>query len=284
MSNVIESPRSDLKLPPRILVADDNLINQKVALHMLSQIGVPHENISFVDNGFDALSIVLAEADLRSNELPFDIIFMDVQMPVMDGFEAVRAIRKLKTSKQIPIIAMTAHAMTGDKERCLNEGMDDYICKPLNLQKLEGLLNHWTTIHNGREIDEKLSLDVDVLTNLCEGDVDFEREILQAYLRSAPAMIAQCQVMVELRNGAGLEHWSHTLKSSCRTIGANDLAEICQRLETTGKMDNLDDATTLQQINSVMSEFAAEAVHVRNDINSCLAALPESSPCLAKAS
>jgi CheY-like chemotaxis protein len=111
----------------RILVAEDNLVNQKVALAMLGKMG---HQVTIANNGVDAIAL--------SGDGEFDLILMDVQMPEMDGFEATRQIRRreLGGRRHLPIIAMTANAMDGDRERCMASGMDDYISKPINSQSL----------------------------------------------------------------------------------------------------------------------------------------------------
>jgi two-component system, sensor histidine kinase and response regulator len=108
----------------RVLVVEDNPVNQRLAQRILEKEG---HTVLLAGNGKEALEL-LAE--------PFDLILMDVQMPVMDGFEATRAIRKRERDSHIPIIATTAHAMTGDRERCLAAGMDSYISKPIHPHEL----------------------------------------------------------------------------------------------------------------------------------------------------
>jgi CheY-like chemotaxis protein len=115
----------------RVLVAEDNVVNQRLASAMLGRLG--HEVVIANDGG----ESVTAVAEDR-----FDIVFMDVQMPTMSGFDATRAIREAEgaTGVRVPIVAMTAHAMSGDRERCLDAGMDDYVTKPVSLATIEGTL------------------------------------------------------------------------------------------------------------------------------------------------
>ncbi|MCD4775867.1 MAG: response regulator [Candidatus Aegiribacteria sp.] len=119
----------------RILVAEDNIVNQKVAVGILKKLGFAAEVVA---NGVEVLRVL--------ESIPFDLVLMDVQMPEMDGFEATRCIRDPKTSAlngKIPIIAMTAHAMHGDREKCLKAGMDDYVSKPVSIQALADVLDKW---------------------------------------------------------------------------------------------------------------------------------------------
>ena len=121
-------------LSARVLVAEDNPVNQMVTARMLSHIGcVP----TIVSNGRAAVEKALSE--------PFDIILMDCQMPEMDGFEASRALRDALGGRRLPIVALTANAMQGDRERCLSAGMDDYLTKPMQLETLAAALHRWTS-------------------------------------------------------------------------------------------------------------------------------------------
>lgn len=112
-----------------MLLAEDNVVNQKVALKMLERLGVVAD---VANNGEEAVAAVTAK--------PYDLVFMDVQMPRMDGLEATRRIRALAPQHRPTIVAMTAHAMPGDREVCLAAGMDDYITKPVRLEVLDGVL------------------------------------------------------------------------------------------------------------------------------------------------
>ena len=128
------------KHPLKLLVAEDNLINQKLILHILNRLGYTPD---MAGNGLEALEAV--------QKYCYDIILMDVQMPEMDGLEATEIIRK-QNIKQPVIIALTANTMQGDQEECLRAGMNDYISKPLKLEKLVTLLEKWS-----KEKTEKLS-------------------------------------------------------------------------------------------------------------------------------
>jgi CheY-like chemotaxis protein len=118
--------------PERILIAEDNAINQKVIERMVQKLGYP---VDLVANGREAITALGGST--------YTLVFMDCQMPEMDGFEACREIRKLNGGAQIPIIAITANAMKGDRERCLAAGMDDYVSKPFKQEDLRVVIERW---------------------------------------------------------------------------------------------------------------------------------------------
>jgi two-component system sensor histidine kinase/response regulator len=127
---VTHHPPRDKRSPLKILLAEDNHVNQKVAVGMLEKRG---HSVTVAENGKEAVA-----AFIRQGERPFDVILMDVQMPEMDGFEATALIRaeEKETGGHVPIIALTAIAMKGDREKCLEAGMDGYVAKPLRAEEL----------------------------------------------------------------------------------------------------------------------------------------------------
>jgi CheY-like chemotaxis protein len=117
----------------KVLLAEDNIVNQKVAMKMLSTIGC---QVDVVANGIEAAAAV--------KEGDYDIVFMDCQMPELDGYGATREIRSGEAGRmRIPVVAMTANAMQGDREKCIAAGMDDYVSKPVNREELEAVVSKW---------------------------------------------------------------------------------------------------------------------------------------------
>ncbi len=136
------SPASSFLVPPRILMAEDNMINQRVGKLILQRAGF---NIDLASDGVETLD--------AHKKQPYDLILMDCQMPIMDGFEASREIRRLLLP-QPAIVAVTANALVGERERCLNAGMDDYLSKPFQAEQLVAVVVKWITIRQNLKSHE----------------------------------------------------------------------------------------------------------------------------------
>ena len=248
------------QLPLRILLAEDNTVNQKLALRVLEKMGYLADAVA---NGLEVI-----EALKRKR---YDIIFMDVQMPEMDGLEATRIIRQLDTPYQPTIIAMTANVMQGDRERCLEAGMDDYISKPIRLTEIQDALVRW-----GRKIHtEKLQslashsnkkresvMDKDMINNLKDMGADIFVELIQLYLEEAPNQIAEIRQLFASGNAKAMGEAAHSLKGSSLNLGANDLANICKQIELKGKRGDLSALEGLfDQLDQQYQEVQKELEH-----------------------
>ena len=223
----------------RILVAEDNQINSIVALGQLNELGFSCEAVK---NGQQVLEKLRGET--------FDLVLMDCQMPVMDGYEATRRIRKRESPNQrIPIIAVTAHAMKGDREKCLAAGMDDYLAKPFRSDDLESLLTRWLPLGDTdpdpitrpegnsrrRAVPFDSTLDLAPLTSLKElgestGE-DVVGRVLQTFLESAEEQLGLLKAHLEAERFDDVSAVSHTLKGSAASIGAVQLAKILAEAE-----------------------------------------------------
>eukprot|EP00762_Andalucia_godoyi_P005767 ANDGO_06436.mRNA.1 Histidine kinase 2 len=222
----------------RILLVEDNPVNQKVALLMLKRIGyVGDDHIIVAENGEEAISKLRQE----SSTFAFDVILMDCQMPVMDGFAATREIRLFErrhgpfslasdenVTIGVPIIAMTAHALKGDRERCLTAGMDDYLSKPVDAKKLECLLKKYDTA-----LRESL---VEYIKNvILDGDVDAFEEVVTSFLNSTPAIMDQLRKDIADRSagdaprGQSIFSSVHYMKGCTLYVGACRLHALCAR-------------------------------------------------------
>jgi PAS domain S-box-containing protein len=240
----------------RILLAEDNVVNQKVATHLLDRIGY---RADIAANGLEVL-----EACKRQS---YDVVLMDVQMPQMDGLEATRRLcRDWPAHKKPRIIAMTANAMQGDREKCLEAGMDDYITKPVRREELAIALSQCQPLHRDQlepvtelknpDIADKFDsvatayssfqpgvdspIDFHVLESLRElddeEDPDFLGELIKIYLLDAPQHLETMKDAIFLGDADSLKLASHTLKSSSANLGAVSFSEVCKELEYMGRV------------------------------------------------
>ncbi|NPV61847.1 MAG: PAS domain S-box protein [Methanotrichaceae archaeon] len=229
----------------RILLAEDNLVNQKVALRMLERLGY---RADVAANGFEAISAL----QLR----PYDVVLMDVQMPEMDGLKATRRIRYLETIHQPYIIAMTAYATKGDREKCLSAGMNDYIAKPVRMEELEAALQLKRDISPA--VDRKALEELRKLQT--EDDPDIVQELIEMYLGRAPARIAALKEALMGDKPQELCKEAHDLKSSSAILGAVRLSAICEKLEAMGRSGSLDTASELIERAEAELELAKDAL------------------------
>ncbi len=211
-----------------ILLAEDNVINQKFAVKMLEKMG---HLVSVARNGNEVMEALEKET--------FHLILMDVQMPEMDGLEATRLIRsrEKKRGGHIPIIAMTAHAMKGDKERCLDAGMDDYASKPINAEKLFELIEKLLEDTKSREEapDARLHehvLDEEELLARVGGDRELLTELFVLFREDYPGLLSRLRDAVRQRDWAVMRETAHTIKGSVGNFAANTSVETVLKLET----------------------------------------------------
>ena len=220
-----------------ILLAEDNEVNQEYAVDLLQRRG---HTVVVANNGQEAL------ADWEMGT--FDIILMDVQMPLMDGFAATAAIRQREnaTGRHTPIIALTAHVMKGDRERCLAAGMDAYASKPLRSQELfaaiDGLLPGGKTAPRiaaaSRETPETVWDPTTILAEV-EGDRELLLKLIGRFLDQYPKVLSEIRASVSQRDSAMLERSSHKLKGSVSNFGARNAYEAARRLEEMGRNGDL---------------------------------------------
>jgi PAS domain S-box-containing protein len=204
----------------RVLLVEDNAVNRQLALRLLEKLGY---GADVAVNGLEALEALRRQ--------PYDVVLMDVEMPEMDGLEAARRIhREWRAHERPRIVAMTANAMQEDREICLAAGMDDYMSKPIRLDELAAALRRCVP-HSAA--DEGV-LDQQALEQLRArtGDDAFVVELVDTFLRDAPALIDTLRDALENEEAQGLRRAAHTLKSNARVFGGTGLAELCQELET----------------------------------------------------
>jgi PAS domain S-box-containing protein len=222
----------------RVLLVEDNPVNQKLSIRLLEKQG--HQVVLAV-NGREAIETVAREA--------FDVVLMDVQMPEMGGLEATAEIRRREgaTGSHVPIVAMTAHAMKGDRERCLEAGMDAYLSKPIQTRELGRVLGELfpgSVEVDSVEIEPPASRGPDRVTLLkrFEGEEDLLREVVPVFLESYPPLLAEVRAAVEAGDGRRLRFAAHTLKGMAGNFGAVEASAAAHALEERGKSGQLEGA------------------------------------------
>jgi CheY-like chemotaxis protein len=222
----------------RILLAEDNAMNQKVALRLLEQLGYGADVAS---NGREAIEALERQ--------PYDVVLMDVQMPELDGLDATRQICERWPEETRPhIVAMTANALPEDREACFAAGMNDYVAKPIRAEELVAALKRAKPLANGEggSAVSLVSLDDEALGSLRElGGDEFLGEVIDAFLADAPALVATLRSSLDSSNAEELRRAAHTLKSNGATLGAGEFAELCRTLEQRAKSEELDGASEL---------------------------------------
>jgi signal transduction histidine kinase/DNA-binding response OmpR family regulator len=276
-----------------VLLAEDTLVNQEVAREMLKGVGC---EVDVVPNGLEAVEALSARS--------YDLILMDCQMPEMDGYEATRIIRKKEeekleahsskekaaaptasskeaSSNRVPIIALTAHAMEGDREQCLTAGMDDYLTKPFTPDKLHTILKRWLPKSVGTSLEEAAasdrvsgatsafqeageakqtapgSIDPKALNNIRalqrQGAPDMVSKVIHIYLKESLKFLQTLQDAVSAKDATALQKAAHSFKSSSANVGAVGLSELCRDMEAMGRENKTDNAAPL--LSDIQAEY-----------------------------
>ncbi|MCB1823636.1 MAG: response regulator [Candidatus Competibacteraceae bacterium] len=289
--NNLISPQC-LRFPAaRVLVAEDNLVNQKVTRTMLALMGC---TVEVVGNGQEAVD--------RLAQQTYDVVLMDCQMPVMDGFQATAVIRTRECAaagsappSRLPIVAVTAHALSGDRERCLEAGMDDYLCKPFVREELATVLRRWLPAFEQTK-DEAASgpdanmapggetlpaapvatisdnrpavLDATVLENIRvmerNGSPGLMARLADLYQRNTETLLEQLRGAAKVGEREGLRTVAHTLKSSSANVGAVRMQGLCKELETMARAGSVPDA--MAYVVAIEQEFVMVRVALRGQL------------------
>ncbi|MEJ5992567.1 ATP-binding protein [Ramlibacter sp. PS3R-8] len=202
----------------RVLVAEDNTTNQVVAFGMLRKLG--YQDVSLANDGIEACRLALSE--------DFDLILMDCQMPEMDGYEATRRLREVGCTAAI--VAMTANALKGDRERCIDAGMNDYITKPIDLKVLRAVLARWTVAQPSR-LGELPIFHAESMRSRFGGDLQLEQVALSTFRQTTPALLTNMRAALTAANRAQLRLLAHSAKGSGAMICAERYAAIAATLE-----------------------------------------------------
>ncbi len=243
-----QSEDVELSKDLRILAVDDHPVNQVFAKKLLKKLGFAY--VDLAEDGHEALEMI------DSNS--YDIVLMDCQMPELDGYQATTMLREKETvsGQHLPVIALTANAMVGDKEKCLKAGMDDYLSKPIKPDKLLGMLTEWTNtpINNkSTETDTAIVetssdiMDWERLHMFTDGDPDMEKELIDMFFLYSQESLA---ALKDHENGSN-QDWekaAHKLKGSAANLGAQALSNICGEAERNFEQDKETKAEYLQKI------------------------------------
>ena len=240
----------------RVLVAEDNQVNQKLALRILERRGHSPE---VVENGQLAVERLKGER--------FDVVLMDCQMPVLDGYEASRVIRDPASGvlqPDIPIIAMTANAMRGDREKCLAAGMSDYISKPINPGELDQMLDRWgAKVAADTPLPKGVRLEVSDLVERLMGDRDLAREIFAEFIKDTGERLGRITAAHAAGDAARVQAEAHAIRGAAANVGAVELKELAAVIETHARAGELaPTGAAIQQIASALPLLAQAATEI----------------------
>jgi PAS domain S-box-containing protein len=254
--NLFDTKRSasNKKMPVHIniLAVDDHPINQKFVTKLLNKLGF--QNVDLAENGREALDMIAENA--------YDLVLMDCQMPELDGYQATTQLREIEanTGGHLPVIALTANAMVGDRDKCLKAGMDDYLSKPIKPDKLIALIQHYagdvdTSTNNVRAkttdtetTSTEPPVDMEHLNMFTDGDPQEEQELLELFLEQADLSITELEAALE---GGDCDAWkktAHRLKGSAANLGAAPLSASCEEAEQNDGANKNDKASMLTNI------------------------------------
>ncbi|MCF8130537.1 MAG: response regulator [Deltaproteobacteria bacterium] len=235
-----------------VLVVEDNLVNQKVAARILEKAG---HGVDVANNGVEAVAAIQNGS--------YDMVFMDIQMPEMDGYAATDEIRKMAPEfSELPIVAMTAHAMKGDREKCIAAGMDDYISKPVQPKGLLEMVQRWA----GKRVirppmgvvhfscDPDLPVNSKRLKNLTGGDKDFERELIDLFLKDTSRHLERLGAAINEGDSPNVEAAAHSIKGAAANMGAEKFRKLAHGLEMKGKSRSI--GGILEDFDHLKSAFA----------------------------
>ena len=281
-ANAKLDPKMASRLPLKILLCDDNIINQKVALRLVQQMGY---RADLSANGLEALAAL--------DKQPYDLIFMDVMMPEMGGLDATRIIRERQQKRaefpnykpNIIIVAMTANAMQGDREKCLAAGMDDYLAKPVRLEDIRTIIEKWGALAAATDSSEVANpsvtsaqlekkaegtaddspVEMERLLDFTDGNPENLRELVTLYLNQTTEQMEQLEAAVTNRDASEVRRLAHSCAGASATCGVRRLVPMLRDLERQGAEGTLPTAAT------VIKEAAQEFERIRTFLSAYLA-------------
>jgi CheY-like chemotaxis protein/HPt (histidine-containing phosphotransfer) domain-containing protein len=226
-----------------ILVAEDNPVNQKLAVRLLEKLG---HRVHLVENGREAVDAVKARR--------FDVLLLDVQMPVMGGLAACATIRdweKAAGGRRLPIIAMTAHAMQGDRERCLEAGMEGYVSKPIDLAALTATLDAVVPAaahapaepkRTASEAATEVTLDLNLALERLDNDRELLCDVIGIFMTECPKSVAQIEAALQASDGERIYQLAHRFKGSAGSFAAQRAMALGSFLEAAGRAGDIEKA------------------------------------------
>jgi two-component system, sensor histidine kinase and response regulator len=259
------------KLLGRVLFAEDNPLNREVASVMLQKMGI---TLMMANNGQEVLNLISQEK--------FDLILMDCQMPVMDGFEATRQLRAREAAlnvPRIPIIAVTANAISGDREYCLSLGMDDYLSKPFSQEQLYDMLSRWLRAFSDASntameskathashpiLAENVSVDIDhkVIRQIREMREGLLERVIDIFRTNSKDLVDQLQRAIENADADSAYKIAHNLKNSAANLGLIKLAAVCRECEASARMGVLDQAVNQLKTITLLYDVALHQLNL----------------------
>ncbi|MGX5857527.1 ATP-binding protein [Dyadobacter jiangsuensis] len=233
----------------RVLIAEDHIINQGLMMRLMEERGIAGR---VATNGFEAIEMLRRE--------PFDLVFMDIQMPGMDGYTATRAIRE-ELKLTIPVIAMTAHAMEGEKEKCIRLGMDDHMAKPVRENELDRVLTTYTKpiSQNGIPAHAFKVIDLDYMREISNGDATYEKLVTEQFLHLMPRELEALSAAVTKRDRSEIRRIAHGIKSTISIMGLNALLDEPLDVLENGSSAKEDIAGLVEQVLGICKEALGEA-------------------------
>lgn len=259
-----EKSMQEQDLPVNILLAEDHIMNQKLISAILRK---KNWSVTIANNGSEALEML--------EKANYDLILMDVQMPVMDGFEATARIREKEkgTADHKPIIAITAHALKNDREKCIASGMDEYIKKPIDAKKLYAaiqrltdsrqFINEASAIEPGsKAVSADAPADLDEMKKKLGGDMDLMKEVVQIFAEDYHEHIDHMEQALKNNDAYEVSRIAHGFKGVFGNLGANEAHQLALEMEMAGKENRLADAEKnfallMKQIRSLLVYFSA---------------------------
>ena len=281
--------RRSLHFDAHVLVVEDNPVNQELVQSMLENAGC---RATVVGNGSEALE-ALTDAPLDQRRDPYELVLMDCQMPVMDGYTATGRIRdwqrRDRDAKRVPIVALTANAMEGDRDRCIEAGMDDYLAKPFTQAELIEILKRWLPLPMVAKASERMFKDQDravaatqpavtaaedSMTTACidmkvleriralqrPGAPDILSRVIRLYLENSPGLVSGMREALTSQDADKMRTCAHTLKSSSANLGAETLASLCKDLESMGRDGRLAGAEATLDVVEFEFQAACQAL------------------------